>query len=80
MTGPAPLPLSRYQMDMAQLGRALSVLGRTAGRGLIEHAGQSGVKIPPELTDPERHPSPEEVISSLRDVAGQFFPRLASAG
>ena len=44
-------------MDMVQMGKALSVLGKTAGSGMLEHAKQSGLAIPPELTDPNAHPS-----------------------
>jgi hypothetical protein len=33
-------------MDMVQMGKALSVLGKTAGSGILEHATQSGLVIP----------------------------------
>jgi hypothetical protein len=45
---------------------------------MLEHARQSGVEIPAELTDPHAQPSAEQILTSLRSVAAQFFPRLAS--
>jgi len=71
-----PLPVSGFHIDMVQLGKALSTLGKTAGGGMLEHAQQAGLTIPPELTDP--NPSPEQVIAGLRSIAAQVFPRLAS--
>jgi phospholipase C len=73
------LPVPQFHMDMAQMGKALSILGKTAGTGLVEHAQQAGVAIPPELTDPDAHPTPEQTIAALRSIAAQFFPRLATA-
>ena len=61
------------------MGKALSVLGKTAGSGMLEHAKQSGLAIPPELTDPNAHPSTEQTIAALRNIAAQVFPRLASS-
>jgi hypothetical protein len=65
-------------MDMVQMGRALGILGKTAGSGMLEHAKQSGLAIPPELTDPNAHPTVEQTITALRSIAAQVFPRLAS--
>ena len=71
------LPLPQYHMDMVQMGKALSTLGKTAGGGMLDHAKQSGIAIPPELTDPNAHPPPQQIIAGLRSIAAQFFPRLA---
>jgi hypothetical protein len=65
-------------MDMVQMGRALSTLGKTAGNGMLDHAKQSGLTIPPELTDPNTQPTVEQTITALRNIATQVFPRLAS--
>ena len=73
-----PLPVPQFQMDMVQMGRALSVLGKTAGSGMLEHARQSGLAIPPELTDPNAQPSTEQTLTAVRNIATQVFPRLAS--
>ena len=72
------LPVPRYDMDMVQMGKALSTLGKTAGSAMLEHAKQSGITIPPELTDPNAQPTPERTIAALRALAAQVFPRLAS--
>jgi phospholipase C len=72
-------PVSEFQMDMAQMGKALSTLGKTMGGGLLAHAREAGYAVPAELSDPSSPPSTEQIISSLRSIAGQFFPRLASA-
>jgi phospholipase C len=72
------LPVPQFDMDMVQLGKALSTLGKTAGGGMLDHAKQAGVAVPPELTDPNAHPSPEQTIAALRSIAAQFFPRLAT--
>ena len=63
---------------MVQMGKALSILGKTAGTGMLEHARQLRVAIPPELANPDAHPSTEQTIAALRNVAAQFFPRLAT--
>jgi phospholipase C len=73
-----PLPVPQFHMDMVQMGRALSTLGKTAGSGMLEHAKQSGLTIPPELTDPNTQPTVEQTITALRNIATQVFPRLAS--
>ena len=72
------LPVPQFHMDMVQMGKALSTLGKTMGRGLLEHAKQSGIAIPPELADLNAHPSPEQIITALRSISAQFFPRLTS--
>jgi len=74
-----PLPVPQFHMDMVQMGKALSVLGKTAGNGILEHARQSGIAIPRELADPDVQPSTEQIIAALRNIAAQIFPRLAAA-
>jgi phospholipase C len=71
------LPVPQFHMDVVQMGRALSVLGKTAGSGMLEHAQRSGLAIPPELADPDAHPGVEQTITALRSIALQIFPRLA---
>jgi hypothetical protein len=72
------LPVPQFHMDMVQMGKALSILGKTAGSGMLQLAQHAGVAVPAELTDPNAHPSPEQTIAALRSVAAQFFPRLAT--
>ena len=71
------LPVPQFHMDMVQMGKALSTLGKTAGSGMLEHARQSGITIPPELAA-NAHPTPEQTIAGLRAIAAQVFPRLAT--
>src|SRR4249919_3697210 len=72
------LPVAQFHMDMVQMGKAFSILGKTAGTGMLERAQQAGIAVPPELTDPNAHPSTQQIIAALRSVGAQFFPRLAS--
>ena len=50
--------------------------------GIIEHAGQMGVKLPRQLDDPSAELTPQLIIEVIRDVAFHYFPQLApgSAG
>ena len=72
------LPVPQFHMDMVQMGKAFSILGKTAGTGMLERAQQAGIAVPPELTDPNAHPSTEQIIAALRSIGAQFFPRLAT--
>jgi hypothetical protein len=68
----------QFHMDMVQMAKAFSILGKTAGAGMLERAQQAGIAVPPELTDPNAHPSTEQIIAALRSIGAQFFPRLAT--
>ena len=72
------LPVPALHLDMIQMGKALSTLGKTMGGGLLEHARQAGYAVPPELADPSAPPSAEQILAALRGIAHQFFPRLAA--
>jgi phospholipase C len=72
-----PLPVPGFHLDLVQMGKALSTLGKTAGGGMLAHAQQVGIEVPPELTDPNSDPSAEQILAALRSVVGQFFPRLS---
>jgi len=72
------LPVPEFHMDMVQMGKAFSILGKTAGTGIFEHAQHAGIAVPPELTDPNAHPSTEQIIAGLRSIGAQIFPRLAT--
>jgi hypothetical protein len=49
------------------------------GKGIIEHARGLGLELPPKLNDPDAEPTPQDIIDVFRQVAGQYFPRLAPA-
>ena len=72
------LPVPEFHMDMVQMGKAFSILGKTAGAGMLERAQQAGLAVPAELTDPNGHPSTEQIIAGLRSIGAQIFPRLAT--
>ena len=74
-----PLPVPAFHMDMVKMDKVVTTLGKAMGSGMVEHAKQAGITIPPELTDPKSPPSAEQIIAFLRSVMGQFFPRLAAA-
>ena len=70
------LPVPKFHMDLVQMEKALSTLGKTMGRGLLQHAKHAGIAIPTQLTDPNQHPTTEQIITALRNIATQLFPRL----
>ena len=73
-----PLPVSAFHLDDAVMSKALSTLGHALGGGMLDHAKQAGITVPPELTDPASSPSAEQIIAFLRTITAKFFPRLAS--
>jgi hypothetical protein len=76
---PRARPVPAWTADPELIGTSLSGLGKTVGPALITKAREMGVKLPPELDDPNAELSPELIVRSLRDIAGHLFPRLASA-
>ena len=74
-----PRRVPEFQMDFEQMRKAVSTLGKTAGGGMIEHARQAGLEIPPELADPNVQPSAEQFLTGVRKLAAQIFPGLASS-
>ena len=74
-----PRPVPEWQMTKEQLGQALSTLGKAIGPGLIEHASQSGLPIPPEIADAKGPPTGEQLVDFVYGIAGHYFPRLAEA-
>jgi phospholipase C len=74
------LPVPEWQMDEEVVGQALSTLGKSAAPGIIEHAREMGVKLPPQLDDPNAELTPKLIIEVLRDVCWHYFPLLAPEG
>jgi len=74
---PTALPVPSWQLDEEALGKALSGLGDSMGKGIIEHARERGIELPPQLDDPTAEPTPQLIVEVLRDVAWHYFPRLA---
>ena len=71
------LPVSKWQMDEELVGNTLSTLGKSAAPGLIQHAKEMGVKLPPQLDDPNAELTPQLIIEVLRDICWHYFPLLA---
>ncbi len=74
------LPVPDSHLDEEALGKALSSLGKNMGKGLIDHARERGVELPPQLDDPDAEITPQLIVDVLRHVAWHYFPRLAPAG
>jgi phospholipase C len=75
---PRSRPVPEWTMDTEVVGQGLSTLGKGMGPALITMAKQLGVNLPAELTGSEATLTPRLVVPFLRDIAGHFFPRLAS--
>ncbi len=77
---PEARPVPAWTADPELIGKSLSGLGKTIGPALITKAREMGVTLPPELDEPDAELTPDLIMRSLRDIVGQFFPRLAAAG
>jgi phospholipase C len=73
----AAQPLPAWAIDYQTMGNALGYLGKDVASGIIEHARQMGVNLPPQLDDPSAELTPQLIVEVIRDVAFHYFPRLA---
>ena len=73
---PTPRPVPAWTMDPEIVGKGLSTLGKGIGPAIIAQAKQMGVRLPAALNDPEAGIPPRLIVESLREIAGNFFPRL----
>jgi phospholipase C len=73
-------PVGAWAMDPEVVGKAITGLAKAAGPGVIEKAREMGVKLPPQLDDPDVELTGELIIEVLRDVSWHLFPGLAPAG
>ena len=71
------LPVPSSHLDEEALATALSGLGNSMGQGMIEHARELGLELPPHLADPDAEPTPRDIVDVLREIAWHYFPRLA---
>ena len=53
------LPVPAWHLDEEALGKGLSGLGKSMGQGIIEHARELGVELPPQLDDPDAELTPQ---------------------
>jgi phospholipase C len=72
-------PVPEWHLDEEALAKGLSGLGKSRGRGIIEHARELGIDLPPELDNPDAEITPDLIVNVLRDIAWHYFPRLAPA-
>jgi hypothetical protein len=47
------------------------------GQGIIEHARELGLELPPQLDDPDAEITPQVIIDVFRQVARHYFPLLS---
>jgi hypothetical protein len=66
-------------MDPEVLGRALSGLAKHLIPGLIAHAQELGVSLPPGFEDPNTQADlpPADVVRLFRGACLNYFPALA---
>jgi phospholipase C len=74
-----PRPVPAYHFDEELMNKAFTTLGKAMGGGLMETAKQSGITIPPELTDPASPATSVQIIAFIRSITAEFFPLLATA-
>ena len=70
------LSVPAWHLDEEALNKGLSGLGKNMGHGIIEHARELAIKLPPQLDDPAARPTHEDILQVLRQVAWQYFPLL----
>jgi len=68
-------PVAAWAMDLDEVGKGLSTLGITIGSGLIAKARELGIDLPAD-PDAAKPLPPGHIVEILREIAGQFFPRL----
>jgi hypothetical protein len=52
------LPVPAWQLDEAAFNRGLGGLGKAMGPGIIEHARELGLELPPRLGEPDAEITP----------------------
>ena len=71
-------PVPEWTMDPEVVGQAVSGLAKAMIPGLIAHAKEMGIPLPPEADDPDGQIPPAELVQFLRAAALHYFPGLAS--
>jgi hypothetical protein len=75
----AAQPLPAWAIACQTTGKALGYLGKDVAPGIIQHARQMGVKLPPQPDDPSAELTPQLIVEVIRDVAFHYFPKVAIA-
>ncbi len=71
------LPVPEWQLDEAALNRGLSGLGKTMGRGVIEHAKELGIELPARIDHGATELAPAVILDGFAHIAWHYFPLLA---
>jgi hypothetical protein len=74
-----PSPCLHGRLPARPRARPSAIWARTSHPGIIQHARQTGVKLPPHLDDPSAELTPQLIVEVIRDVAFHYFPKLAMA-
>jgi len=62
----------------AAIALITTYLSKAVGPGFLEHAKQSGLSIPAELSDPHTPPTPQQLVDFVFGIAANYFPRPVS--
>ena len=68
-------PVPEWTMDPEVVGQAVSGLAKAMIPGLIAHAKEMGIPLPPEADDPDGQIPPAELVQFLRAAALPTSPR-----
>ncbi len=69
-------PVPAWTMDPEVVGQALSGLGKAVVSGMIAHAREMGIQLPPGTGDDGSNLSRADLVQLVRDIAFHFFPGL----
>jgi phospholipase C len=70
-------PVSAFEMEGVAAGAALGMLGRHVCHGLLHHARDTGMTVPPAPFDPDAEISPALALECVHWIAERMFPRLS---
>jgi phospholipase C len=73
-------PVPAWTLDLDEVGKGLSTLGKSVGRGLIAKARELEAEFPAELGDPGGEPPPSHMVKLVQAIAWHFFPLLRPDG
>ncbi len=70
-------PVPAFQMEGVASRAALGMLGRHVCHGLLHHARDTGMTVPPAPFDPDAEISPALALECVHWIAERMFPRLS---
>jgi phospholipase C len=69
-------PVPAFQVEQVATGQALSELGKHLCHGLLHHAHEHGMEVPPAPSDPNAEVSPALALECVHWIAAKLFPLL----